>query len=262
MFRIFILFALCASTLCASILLAENLPIQEIMTKEEMDKMGLDTATKQQKQAFEQWIGSWTQRVIEQAPTYRPGDSLLLWVQRWPAYANPKKSKLSQKDIEARLQANQHVDKVKRDGQIIELKDGSVWEISPMYTYLTRMWIPGQVIEIGTSEDIRYKRTLRNINQDRTVTANMKEPASPTGERKQEDASFYRGSEPLEHVDDLGVNIRLANKSEWTIAPVDQYKTRTWKDNDRIRVEPEDNFLYKYRLTNLDSGQEALANKK
>jgi len=122
--------------------------------------------------------------------------------------------------------------------------------------------VPGQVIEIGTSEDIHYKRTLRNINLDQLVTANMKTPPSPTGEKKPEDASYYKGAHAVLDIGDRGETLRLADNSEWKIAPVDQYKVRIWKANDRIRVEPEDNFLYKYRLTNLDSGQTALANKK
>ena len=249
--------------LCSfSSLFAENIPMQEIMTQDEMKKIGLDTATTQQKAAFEQWIGGWTQRVIEQAPSYRPGESLVLWIQKWPSYASPTKSKLSQKDIEARMRANQRVDRIRDNGATIELKDGSVWQVSPVYTYLSRRWVPGQVVEIGVSEDIYYKRTLRNINRDQLVLANMKTPPSPTGEKKPEDEAFYKGAQGLMDVSDRGETIRLQDNSQWKIAPVDQYKVRVWKTNDRIRVEPEDNFLYKYKLTNLDSGQTALANKK
>jgi hypothetical protein len=257
--RILFLFLITCS-ICP--LFSQRIPIQEVMTKEEMKKIGVDSATTEQKAAFEEWLSLWTLRVVEQAPTYRPGENLLLWIQKWPDYAKPTKSKLTKKELEERQRANQRIDKVKNEGATIELKDGSVWQVAPTYTYLSRLWAPGQVIEVGNSEDIRYTRTLKNINRNQLVHANMKAPPSPTGEKQLEDETYYKGSKGVTDIGDRGETLRLEDNSNWQIAPVDQYKVRIWKQNDRIRVEPDDNFLYKYKLTNLDSGQTALANKK
>lgn len=243
----------------AQALAADSLPVEQIMTQDEAARIGLSDATPQQKQAFEAWMASWTRRVIEQAPSYRPGQPVSLWVQSWPPYANPKKTTLSKDELEERMKANQRIDKIKNDGGILELKDGSVWAVSPLYTYLTKNWLRGDTIKIEPSQNVLYTHLLTNINRDQQAEANLKQPPSPTG--KKEEPNEYKDTLPLLTASTTGDSITLANGTTWSIAPVDMYKARTWQEHDRIRVEKADNFLYQYRLTNVDSGQVALANK-
>lgn len=248
-------------TLSTPILLADSIPIQQVMTEDEIKKIGLDSATPEQRQAFENWIGSWTHRVVEQAPSYRPGTNISLWIQSWPSYANPTKTKLSKEDIDARLKANQRIDKVKNEGAIIELRDGSIWAVSPLYTYLTKDWLKNHVVKVDRSENVMFTYRLTNINNGQIAEANMKQAPSPTGQKAPDNPEEFKGALGLENVTTDGENVTLANGSQWKIAPVDMYKARTWKEHDRIKVEKADNFLYKYRLTNLDNGQTVLANQ-
>src|SRR5262249_4960830 len=114
---------------------ADVLPYQEIMTPDEAHEMGLDSSTPEQKQAFERWIASWTHHVIEEAPSYRQGVPLMQWVQTWP----PTKEEVVER---------QKIDKIKDSGAILELKDGSVFAISPLFSYVVAQWQKGQDVEI------------------------------------------------------------------------------------------------------------------
>ena len=238
----------------------EALSPSEIMTQEEMKQIGLASATLQQKKAFEHWIAQWTKQVLEQSSSYRPGENLSSWVRRWPSYAAPNKTELTKEDVAARQLHNQRVSKVINDGEIIELKDGSSWMIGPTYQYLTTQWQRDQDIDIKPSEDMRFKYTLHNKARDEFANANMKTPASPSGEKKIDPTSAFKGSSPLKNISLTGDVIALNNGSVWNIAPVDTFRVKNWKENDRILAKPSRDLQYKYRLTNLDSGETALAN--
>jgi hypothetical protein len=238
----------------------ETLPASEIMTQEEMKQIGLANATPEQKKAFERWATQWTKRVLEQSSSYRSGENLSVWIGRWPSYAAPNKTELTQEDIAARQLHNQRVSKVINNGEIIELKDGSSWIIGPTYRYLTTTWQRDQEIDIKPSEDIHFKYTLHNKVLDQVANANMKAQASPTGQQKEAPPGTYKGSSPLKTVSISGDAITLGNGSSWNIAPLDMYRTKNWRENDRILAKPSRDPYFKFRLTNLDSGETALAN--
>lgn len=240
---------------------AAPINLQQVMTDQELKDSGMNDASPQEQAALERWISNWTLRVIEQAPTYRPGQDLSLWVQSWPSFANPKSGKLSQEEITERLRHNARIDKVKNDGALLELKDGSIWEISPLYTYLTSAWQKGETVEFEKSRNYLYKFTIRNVNRSEVADCNMKEAPSPTGEKKPESPEYYKGSVPMLNIDNMGEIMQLSDGTSWKIAPVDTFKAKNWHSNDRIRIEKADNFLYHYRLTNLDNGEVVLANK-
>ena len=248
--------------LCISApLAAAPLSLEQVMTEEELKSTGMQNASPQQKQALESWISAWTLRVIEQAPTYRPGTDLSTWVQRWPSYLQPKSSSPSEQQIAERLRQNARVDKVRNEGAIIELKDGSVWQISPLYTYLTVIWQKGEQVVFEKSENYLYKFRMRNVVRNEVAECNLKEAASPSGEKKEPGPEYYTGSQTLVSIDGIGENLLLSDNTFWKIAPVDMFKAKNWHTNDRVRVEKVDNFLYHYRLTNLDNGEVVLANK-
>lgn len=241
---------------------SEKLSVQQIMTEQEMNQIGIENASPEQQQAFERWIANWTKRVIEQAPSYRPGENLSSWVQRWPSYANPTKTDFNDEEFSEKQKANQKVDKIRNDGEILELKDGSVWLISPLFRYLSTQWQRNQVVEIRKSTNVRHPYSLHNLNLDQAVEADLKQPPSPTGKKKEESPEYYKGSSYLKEISGQGDVLTLADNSSWKIAPLDIVKMKNWKENDRIKVQKADNYLYQYRLSNLDTGETALANQE
>lgn len=243
-------------------LAAERLPVQQIMTQQDRDNIGFDSLTPAQKSAFEDWAGSWTHHVLEQAPTYRPGTNLSLWVQSWPAYANPTKSQYSPEEIAERQQANQLVDRIRNNGEYIDLKDGSSWHISPFFRYLTTQWLKNQTVEVQKGTNSLHPWLVHNISTGQVAEADLATPPSPTGKKENEGPEYYKGSITLQNVTGPGDIITLNDGSQWKTAPTDMYKAKNWSPEDRIRVEQSDNFLYKYRLTNLDTGEVALANQR
>lgn len=253
--RYFVLLLLCAK------LSADSIPAEMMMSQNERQNMGYDDLTPQQKQAFQEWAARWTQHVLEQAPSYRPGQNLTLWVQSWPAHANPTKTQNTPQEIEQRQLSNQVIDRVRNNGEIIELKDGSSWRVSPFYRYQTTLWQKGQTVEVSQSRNSLHPWLLNNISTGLAVEADALSPASSTGKKAENPPEYYQGAVGIANVTQVGDILTLGDGTVWKVAPADQYKVRNWKPNDRIKVEQSDNFLYHYSLTNLDTGEVALANQ-
>jgi hypothetical protein len=235
----------------------QSLAASEIMTQDEMSQIGLANATPEQKRAFEQWAAKWTKEVLQQSSSYRSGENISSWIRRWPSYAAPNKTNLTQEDVTARQQHNQRIDKVINDGEIIELKDGSNWLIGPVYRYITTKWQRDQEVEVSPSEDMHFKYTLHNKSTDEFANANMKAAPSPTGQRPEERVA--KGNSPLKNISINGDVVVLGNGTSWNIAPLDMFRVKNWKENDRILAKPSNDPFYRFRLTNLDSGETALA---
>lgn len=246
-----------------SSLRAEDIPLSEIMTREEMQATGIDSLTLVQKRALEQWIARWTHRVIEQAPSYRSGDELSSWISRWPSFASPTKTQFSQAEVQARGEHNQKIDKIKNNGEILELKDGSSWKVGPVYRSLAANWHRNDMIQISPSANVRHPYILYNVSRNETVQGDMVSPTAPGGVKQPGAEEVATGSIPLTAIIvDAYTTAKLADGSDWKIAPVDIYRVRKWHPHDRILVQPSDNFLYKYKLKNIDTGEEVLANPK
>ena len=124
----------------------EALKLNSVMTSEDMKKTGVASLTQVQKQDLAAWITHWTKMVLDQSNTYHPAKTVPEWVAEWPSYAKPVPERQSsqaheqEEMIKEKKNANKIIDKVRNDGEIIELKDGSVWIISPFDRYKTRHW--------------------------------------------------------------------------------------------------------------------------
>lgn len=256
------LFYVLLSLHIASSLHAESLPAQQIMTREERERIGYDKLTPAEKNAFDQWVGRWTQAVLEQSPSYRPGQNISLWVQSWPSHANPTKTEYSPEEIQQRQASNQIIDRVRKDGEYIDLKDGSSWHISPFFRYLTTTWKKNQTVEVKKGTNQLHPWVLHNISVGHAAEADMGSEPSPSGKKENEPPEYYEGAVALQSTTTLGDLLSLADGSQWKIAPTDMNKVKAWTPSDRIRVEPSKNLTYTYRLTNLDTGEEALANPR
>ena len=189
------------------------------MTPEDMQAIGVERMSPEQRQALERWAATWTHHVLEQAPSYRPGQNLSSWVQTWPSYANPTKNELSPDEMAERQQSNQVVDKNRNNGEIIDLKDGSSWTISPFYRYLTTQWQKGQVITVSQGTNIRHPWVLNNLSTGQTAEADMTNPPSPSGKKPPENPQEFKGATQLQMVNTQGDAVSLADGSSWRIAP-------------------------------------------
>lgn len=241
---------------------ADSLPAQQIMTPSDMQAIGFDKFTPEQKAAFEAWAATWTHHVLDQAPTYRQGQNLSSWVQSWPSYANPTKDQLSPQERQMRIQQNQIIDRIRNNGEYVDLKNGSSWLISPIGRTTTTTWQKNQIIEVYPGQNQNHPWILRNVNMNQTAEANLAEQPSPTGKKESEPPEYFAGAVGMQSVTGQGDYMSLADGSIWKVAPRDNYKASKWNPNDRIRVERSGDFLYNWRLTNLDTGEVVLANPK
>lgn len=252
------LFSLCSNAH------ADQVPLHLVMTKEEMQKTGVDSLPPEHKQALSVWLAEYTKQVIEQSSTYHPSKSIDRWIQSWPKYMLATGAKVPKQEQEElnkeRQKNNMKIDKNRDEGAIIELRDGSVWQVGATYQYVSRGWNRGDTIEIGKSHNMLYPYWLYNVGLEEQVQAKQITPPSPTGQKSPEKASYFEGSTLVTATRGKGEFIDLQNGTAWKIAPGDQSKVRNWKKGDRVRVKQSDAFIYQYVIENLDSGETALAN--
>jgi len=255
--------------LSSSILLAESLPIDTTLSKQEQEEIGIDKMTPEQKQAFERWSGNWTQKVIQQAPNYHGSASLNEWIKKWPLADQPNTTATPKQIAEQQKSLNKVIDKIRDDGRIVELKDGSVWRISDIDRKKTVTWNRGDRVEWAKSDatyPAYYITNLMENNINPTVRqiagATMITPPSPTGIKPPEPPDYYRGSVKISIIQTKGWEITLDDNTLWKIAPRDWATVLRWQRSDRVRVEKNNDMLYPYKLLNLDSGEQALANSK
>ena len=253
--------AFCMLAAGSSVTAQQSLPLSQVMTPQEMKETGMDNLSPDQRAAMEAWLGRWTQSVISQSPSYRQSEDVSQWVNQWPSYEQPSNEEISPKQRQEKQRQNQEVLRVLNNGQVIELKDGSSWRIGDTYQYVSTQWQRGQRILVSDSGNSLFPYWLTNVSIGQQVQAKMQQPPSPSGQAEPKPASYYRGAIALTFVTNTGEFIHLGNGMIWRIAPMDTAKVLLWRPHDRIRIESSSDFLYKYRLTNLDNGEEALANR-
>jgi hypothetical protein len=249
------------STILATIpLVAEDLDIDIVMNPQEQEATGINRLTPQERQAFDRWLDTWTHRVVQQAPTYHPSLSLSQWVTGWPGYLKPKPMPKAEAAKE-REEANQVIFRNK-GGAVLELKDGSVWNITPIDQPVAQFWGRGQHILIKRNpRDIVRPFFLFNEERREEVGGSRARPPNPEGQRPPDNPAYFRGSVIINSITPDGITISLATGDVWIVAPTGQQLVQaTWGRGDRIRVERSSDAAYRYRLVNLDSGDFVLAN--
>lgn len=261
---------------CTSSLFADPLSIDEVMTKEEQEKTGLSSLTASQKKEFEAWLEGFVRKVINQAPIYHQGDTLSQWMKRWPKYLSPTQNPTNEEAAIEKQLLNRRIDKNKNNGAILELHDGSVWQIAEVDRYKTKLWRrTDQLSWTKDPYDIAFPYRLNNDTKLQIAYAKQIAPPSPTGEKAAENPKMYAGSLAIQKITIVrtqstnvkkvyptDVTLELVDNTSWIVAPIDMVKADDWTQGDRIKVNKTNDPLYKYRLTNLDTGEEVLANKK
>jgi hypothetical protein len=236
-----------------SVLIAgvEDLSIQTVMTPEEQEATGLNRASDEQKKAFEAWLSSWTLTVIKKAPTYHPSLTLSTWVQNWKKKPAPGQ----QNDEPLVIFRN-------KNGETIELSDGSIFEIIPIDRKLSIWWKRGEAIDIHQStRDISRPYTLKNSPRNQEAGARLIS-AAPPNKKPKEDPNYFKDAISIKTIGLQGATITLVDGTLWKIAPLGQaFVVANWQPFDRVRIEPSSDMIYKYKILNLDSGDEVLAKK-
>jgi len=237
-----------------------SLPLDLITNKEEQEKMGISSLTSEQKKSLEEWVDNWTHRVISQAPTYHPSLSLKAWIHTWPEHLQPKNSS-SQEVIASRKEANLRIFRNNR-GESIELRDGSTWKIRQTDVDIARWWQRGTKIEVRRSKrDLRRPYILYNNARNEEVGASMMRSASQDGKRQEDPPEYFQNSISVEEITEDGIFIATSDEKRWKIAPSDQLQVqRQWQVQDRIRITRSSDAVFRYKITNLDSGDFVLAN--
>ena len=250
-----------STILCVAALHAEDLTVDQVMTQKEQESIGVDRLSPQERAAFERWLDSWTRKVIQQAPTYHPSYSLSQWVQGWPGYMKTAPIAPAQASKE-RQEANQTIFRNK-SGAVLELNDGSVWNVCQIDQPVAQFWARNQRLVVTRNQQADLVRPYILINQQRQeqVGAILAKTPNPQGRRPPDNPNYFRGAVLVKTITPDGITVTLANGNIWIVAPTGQQVVQaTWSTGDRIRVERSSDAAYLYRLNNLDSGGSVLAN--
>jgi hypothetical protein len=256
-----ILTLLLFSALC---LRGAALSLDDLMTSDEQSAIGASKLSDTERAALETWISRWTQICIDQAPLYHPGDSLKEWVLKLPLAVQPVQQASPEEIAAQQKEINQKIFRVREDGSIIDLLDGSTWKIADYETYKTRKWQRGDVMVVEKSARfVTYPPyRLKNMTRRQFADASMIQPSAPTGQRSETEQSYYEGATRVTEVQNKGEFVFLADGTSWQICPVDQVRSRKWKVGDRIRLGATRDMLYPNSLENLDSGEQVKGNSK
>ena len=251
---------LLAALFTSSILLPQDLSVQEIMNPKEQESIGVNRMSPQQRQALELWITHWTEKVLSLSTTYHPSQTIPQWVSNWPKHLLSKPIPEEQA-IREKREANQNIFRNK-NGELLELNDGSVWTINPIDRSVVRWWRRGDQLQIRKAKyDIARPYILYNQANNEQAGAKLTKPASAQGERKPEPPGHYQGSIVLTSIGMDGQQIFLKDGSSYNISPMYQIQIMaTWTVGDRIKVSSSGDAIYRYRLINLDSGDSVLGN--
>ena len=253
-------FLLLSVLIATSSLVGEDLVIENVMTRQEQEASGIDRLTPPEKQALEKWLNTWTRHVILQAPTYHPSMTLSQWVAGWPGYLKPQPIPKPVAEKERR-EANQKIFRNK-GGAVLELKDGSVWNITFIDQPVARFWARGQRITIRRNpRDIVRPFFLFNEERKEEVGGTQARPSNPEGQRPPDNPAYFRGAVVVNSITPDGITVTLTSGDVWIVAPSGQQLVQaTWQPRDRIRIDRSSDAAYRFKLNNLDSGDYVLAN--
>ena len=151
--------------LSAAALYGEDLTVDQAMTRQEQESAGIDRMSPQERAAFERWLDSWTRKVIQQAPTYHPSYSLSQWVQLWPGYMKTAPIPPAKASKE-RQEANQTIFRNK-GGAVLELSDGSVWNICSIDQPVAQFWARKQHLHVTKTSQGDLVRPYILANEQR-----------------------------------------------------------------------------------------------
>ena len=130
--------------------LAQSLSIEQVMTPSQLQETGVATLSAAQRAALNRWLSEYTVRVLQVA---------LETTQARGEYAG--------------VGSGHWIKKVSSGGRIVELEDGSLWEISAADRIDTALWLPVTNISVFLAKTPvgEYKYALLNKDDGETALA-------------------------------------------------------------------------------------------
>ncbi|SRR6266480_5013865 len=125
----------------------EPLPLDKIMSKEDQQSIGVSQMSEAQRAALERWATRFALQVVAASSKKAGG-----------AYAGATEGHWVKSKIDG--------------GSIIQLEDGSMWQISPIDKIETTLWLPTEGITIIESKNPMFPYKL--INGDGKSSAEAK----------------------------------------------------------------------------------------
>ncbi len=124
------------------------------------------------------------------------------------------------------------------DGRVIQIEDGSKWEIAPSDAYVTYSWRSDDAIFITpiTSWFYSYDYYITNRSNNTYVKANLLDGP----------IAFGSLSHWIVNVDAYQGHVYLENQSVWCVDPSDVYLLRDWAPNDHIIMALHDSRFSSY----------------
>jgi len=129
---------------------AQNLSMEQVMTPAQLQETGVATLSAAQRAALNRWLNAYTVRVLQVASgtAQARGEYVGVGSGHW-------------------------IKKVSSGGRIVELEDGSLWEIKAVDRTNTALWLPVTNISVLLAKTPvgEYKYTLLNKDDGETALA-------------------------------------------------------------------------------------------
>jgi|GEM_PF-6465741 len=252
------------------VLYSENLSLNSVMSIEDQRATGLDAVSPSQQAAFEAWLGAWTMAVIEKAHTHDSSTNLQGWVDGWAETTRPVVVK-RWRHAASRHQTQQEKDflkeeedspssgtvlaRIRNQGEIVELSDGSSWRIADVDKSTTQYWMRKDVITLEKTKVFFPPYRMTNVTRNQRVDVKERVATSVATDDQE-------GTLQLRSMTRYAEEITLSDGSVWRIAPTDKQRVLRWRLGDQIRPGTTRDVLYPYSLENIDNGDTIKANKK
>ncbi|MCP5537205.1 MAG: hypothetical protein H7A51_13375 [Akkermansiaceae bacterium] len=139
----------------SSSLFSQALSLDKVMSKEDQKKCGINMLTKEEKANLEIWLTKFTLRAMQAAkkPIAQPAKRVV------GLYRGGAKGHWIQKKID--------------NGSMIQLEDGSIWEVSPMSKIDTALWLAIDNVIIASSKNPLYPYLIINSGDGTKAEAKL-----------------------------------------------------------------------------------------
>lgn len=233
-------------------LTAEQLDLDELMSLNDQRRTGIIRLDNQERMALQKWLAEFTREALDNAPSYRPSMKLGNWVQQWEtpplAFQTDKAFKMD-RQIPARIAH------IIDSGSLIELENGSVWEVAPIHKYKAKRWYNQEEVKVTQSKNPKYPFLLTNLSSKQSLMAMMRTPPQD----RDKSVSEQPPRNAIKLILDDGDLILLESLQLFEIAPIDLPKTRYWLRGEEVRIDRSTNPIYPYSLINKTTGEEVRA---
>ncbi len=206
--------------------------LEVVMPSHVQTSTGIDKLTHAERLALEEWLTSWTITLLGNVPSTDIAGA---------ANDNEKSKDQKKKDGNV-IKVNM------KDGQYIQLQNGSIWNIVSYDRIYTFYWKPGDKITCTKGKDVLYPFVLKNESSGQTVNA-----------QKAGKALHKDFSETYTIKSTTGSQIVLDNGAVYKVAPGAQSYVNQWQPGETIVVSKRSSSGFPVELMNGSTSRSAPA---